>query len=116
MGAAFRRPDTRGPTSCGKLRTPIRIDVLLGHEPAGQQRVVALVEIARIGTDFVADACDRRGIERAHITARRAGPARLHGLRPSLLERGIVHEGVRPGVEDVVAERGGLGRVARHTA
>ena len=42
-----------------------------------------------------------------------AGPSRLHGLRSSLLERGVVHEGVWPRVEDVVAERGRLGRVAR---
>ncbi len=73
---------------------------------------MTLVEIARIGTDLVAHAFDRAGVERPDVTARPAGPPRLDRLRSSLFQRGVVHEGVRPRVEDVVAERGRLRCVA----
>ena len=58
----------------------------------------------------------RRRARRGRLPRRLAGAARVHRLRPPLLERRIVEERVRPRVEDLVRERRRLGRVARDAA
>ena len=61
------------------------------------------------------DAFDGGRVEQAGlIRVEVDGPARLHGMRSPLFERGIVHERVRRCVQHFVGERGRLGRVARH--
>ena len=77
------------------------------QEPGGEQRVVQLVGVARIGARFVAHALDRR-LRRAHPDRRRrtarAGAPRVDRLRPPLLERRVVQERVGPRVQNLVRE------------
>ena len=91
------------------------LQLAAGQEPGGQQRVVQLVGVARIRTLLLAHPRDGVRVERAEIAGRRriGGPPRLHRMAPPLLERGIVEEGVRLGVEDLVREERRLRRVAR---
>ena len=90
----------------------------VGEESRGEQRVVQLVGVARVGPGLVAHLRDRRRVERAEIVggwwARR--PARVDRLRAPLLERRVVEERVRLRVQDLVRERRRLGQVARHAA
>ena len=73
------------------------------------------VGVPGIGTRFVAHAIDRCLVERAEITgARRFGGAScVHGLRATLFERRIIEERVGSGVQDLVRQRRGFGRIAR---
>ncbi len=72
------------------------------------------VGVARVGPLFVANTCDGVRIERAEISG--AGgigrPPGLNRVAPAFLERRIVQEGVRFGVQDFVGEERGLGSVA----
>ena len=84
------------------------------EEPGRQQRVVQLVGVARVRPLLVharARWRPRRARRRSPSCA--TGPARLHRMRPPLLERRIVQERVRPRVDDLVREHRRLGRVAR---
>ena len=90
---------------------------IAGPEKAGaEQRVVQFVGVARIRPGLVAHALDRSSVEAAEVVRRRrlARAARLHGLRPPLLERGVVEKCIGPRIDDLVRERGRLGGVARH--
>ena len=132
----FRQPLGRNPRSAG-IGTLVRDSTSLAwpvarreptirsrefgfrrsKESGGQQRVVQLVGVARIGTLLVADALDGIRVEHAHVAAGLvARRPRLHGLRPPLLERRIVQERVRLRVEDLVREGRRLRRVARDAA
>ena len=58
---------------------------------------------------------NRRWVERAELPLPGfAGAPRIHRVRPSLLQRRVVEKRVGPGVQQLVAERRRLGRVARH--
>ena len=89
-----------------------------GQEAGGQQRVVQLVGVARIGTRLVAHARDRVGVERAEVVA--PTTARSRGARrppASAAPRAAHRRGTRRArVEDLVRERRRLGRVARDAA
>jgi hypothetical protein len=82
-------------------------EIVLRQKAGGQQRVVQLVGIARIGAGFFADAVDRRRVQPSEFVSSRrlARPARLHRLCPSLFERRIVQKRIRPRVDDLVRER-----------
>ena len=108
-------PARRAAVSSVEQLRPHALQLAAGQEPRGQHRVVQLVGVARIRTLLLAHARNRVRVERAQIAGRRrvGGPPRLHGMAPTLLERGIVQEGVRLGVQDLVREERRLRRVAR---
>ena len=86
----------------------------LGHQPQRHQRVVELVRIPDRRRDLVGDRRDRRGIEGAGV-GRHLGRGRapqVDRARPPLLERGVVEERVGVGVDQLVAQRRRLDRVA----
>ena len=85
------------------------------HRPHDQQRIMELVPRLRIGPGLFAHEIDGGLIELAEFVGRlHIQPApRDHGLRPALLERGVVEECVRPCVEHLMTHGGRLGRVAR---
>ena len=77
-----------------------------GRIPKRQQRVVHLVGVARVRPRLPAHLGDRLGIERADAGGEIGiGAAQRHGARATLLERRVVEEGVRVGVEDLVRDR-----------
>ena len=114
--AAHRRPPASTVTA---RRSPTSSSNQACHSSGPQrdqrhQHVVELVGVARVGA-----AC--RGP--ARWPRRRAGPARgppragrggADGPAAALLERGVVEEGERPAVQDLVGEHRGLDGVPRH--
>ena len=64
-----------------------------------------LFPIARVQPRLVAHAPDRVGIETPQIAGGLGqAPPHGHGAGPTLLERGVVQEGVRPAVQDLVGQ------------
>ena len=104
-----------GPTNqIGDPRRVVRRELGFVEESGGHERVMELVGIPRVRPRLVPHAGNRRRVERTRLLD--VGPlsaaARLHCTHPTLLERGVVHESVGPGVQDVVGENGRFGRVA----
>ncbi len=87
---------------------------MLGKPAERQQRVVHLVGVARIRPGLAPHLGDRLGVERADA-ARQVGigAAQRHGAGAALLERRVVEERVRVGVEDLVRHRRGRRRLDR---
>jgi hypothetical protein len=76
---------------------------------------VQFVGVAWVGPLLVADARDRVGVEHAHLAARLiARHARLHRVRPPLLQRRIVQKRVRLRIQNLVREDRRLGCIARN--
>src|SRR6185436_3096035 len=84
-----------------------------GDESHPTQRLMQLFVVARIGPGFLAHALHGRGIERAELLWRACieRAARIHRLRASLFDRGVVEESIRANRQDRARERRGLGRV-----
>ena len=78
-----------------------------------QQRIVQLVLVANHRPGFFGHLRDRRRIERAQILRifGRQTPAHLHRARAALLQRSIVQERVRVGVQQLMAEGRRLARI-----
>src|SRR5438132_9136068 len=71
----------------------------------GQQRIVQLVGVARVGSLFVAHALDGSLVEHSRTSGR-------YHVRAALLEWCIIEKRERRGVEDVVRQRRWLDSVA----
>ena len=84
-----------------------------GIEDEGLQEIVEVVGVAEIGARLFDDLRDGRGIEFAGFfeDGGGEGAAELHGAGAALFERSIVEEGVRIGVENLVGELRGYGRI-----
>ena len=80
-GGLARRPRARDAATSNERRAHLRVHFLVEQEPGRQQRVVQFVGIARIGPHLVADALDRRCVERADVGAGRR--PRVASARPA---------------------------------
>src|SRR5262245_31137099 len=74
------------------------------------------VGVSPVRTRLVNDARNGSGVECPEAIVIAAGPPRLHGVRPPLLQRRIVQECVRSRIDDFVAEGRRLWRVTRYEA
>ena len=92
-------------------------ELLLRQKASRQEIVVQLVRVPWVWPFFLADTTDGRGIQRSEIArpTRFSSASRIHGIRPSFLERRVIQKCVRPRVEDLVREWRRFGRVARDT-
>ncbi len=102
-----RQRNARGTSRASELGEELarhRVRFRARQVSRADKSVVELVGVPWIRPFLLAHPRDGRGIQRPQILGRRglAGAARVDGLCPPLLERRIVKERVRPGVQDLV--------------
>ena len=87
------------------------------QEAQAAERFVQLIGVAHGRPGFRDDLCDGGGIQRggAFRIVGGQGAAHLHGAGAALFERRVVEEGVGVGVQNLVREGRGFGRIDGHS-